>query len=63
LDATAQGAAFAAGLASGYWSNYRDLVEGRAIERVFKPGGQASVAQANYALWKKAVSRAKHWAE
>lgn len=63
LDATAQGAAFAAGLASGYWSDYQALVDGRAIEQVFEPTTQALPAQAGYHFWKKAVSRAKHWAE
>ncbi|MEB3269756.1 MAG: glycerol kinase GlpK [Leptolyngbya sp.] len=63
LDATAQGAAFAAGLASGYWSDYRALVDGRAIDRVFKPGEYADAAQAGYYFWQKAVSRAKDWIE
>jgi glycerol kinase len=63
LDATAQGAAFAAGLASGYWSDYRALVDGREIERVFEPTDQAALTQAGYHFWQKAVSRAKHWAE
>jgi glycerol kinase len=61
LDVTAQGAAFGAGLASGFWEDYRALTEGRQIDRVFEP--QANAARANYATWQKAVSRAKAWAE
>ncbi|MGD1907645.1 MAG: glycerol kinase GlpK [Leptolyngbyaceae cyanobacterium] len=61
LDVTAQGAAFGAGLAAGFWDDYRALADGRPIDRVFEP--QSSAAQANYATWQKAVSRAKAWAE
>ncbi|MEM6521712.1 MAG: glycerol kinase GlpK [Cyanobacteria bacterium P01_C01_bin.70] len=63
LDTTAQGAAFAAGLASGYWQDYRALVNSRGIEKVFEPGEAAAEAQANYAMWKKAVDRSKNWVE
>jgi glycerol kinase len=63
LDATAQGAAFAAGLAVGFWDDYQTLVQSRTIDRVFSPGVNAPQTQANFAIWKKAVDRAKHWAE
>lgn len=62
LDATAQGAAFAAGLAVGFWDSYQDLVASRKVDRVFEPGEGAAQAQANYAIWKRAVERAKAWA-
>jgi glycerol kinase len=63
LDATAQGAAFGAGLASGFWSSYENLIKARKIERVFEPGAGAEQAQENFAYWLKAIERAKHWAE
>ncbi|MBE9117598.1 glycerol kinase GlpK [Lusitaniella coriacea LEGE 07157] len=63
LDATAQGAAFAAGLAVGFWDSYDTLVSNRKIDRVFEPGTGATQAQANFTLWKKAVDRAKNWIE
>jgi glycerol kinase len=63
LDTTAQGAAFAAGLASGYWKDYRALVAARGIERVFEPGNKTPEAQGNYAMWQKAVERSKNWCE
>lgn len=63
LDVTAQGAAFAAGLAVGFWDDYHALVNRRPIDRVFEPGAGATQAQANFATWQKAVERAKHWAE
>ncbi|OKH16015.1 glycerol kinase GlpK [[Limnothrix rosea] IAM M-220] len=61
LDATAQGAAFAAGLAVGFWDSYEKLVGDRQIDRVFTPGNGAAAAQANFATWQKAVERAKDW--
>ncbi|MDJ0743648.1 MAG: glycerol kinase GlpK [Xenococcaceae cyanobacterium MO_167.B27] len=63
LDATAQGAAFGAGLTVGFWDSYQDLVSSRKIDRVFSPGEGASGAQANYSMWKRAVERAKNWIE
>ncbi len=61
LDATAQGAAFAAGLAVGFWDDYHQLVDSRQIDRVFEPSDNAKQAQADFATWQKAVERAKHW--
>ena len=63
LDATAQGAAFGAGLTVGFWDNYQDLVASRGVERIFSPEEGASSAQANYGIWKRAVERAKNWIE
>ncbi|MEL6161173.1 MAG: glycerol kinase GlpK [Cyanobacteria bacterium J06623_5] len=63
LDATAQGSAFAAGLAIGLWSDYATLVSNRKIDRVFKPSENAQQAQASFQTWQKAVERAKHWTE
>ncbi len=63
LDATAQGAAFGAGLSVGFWDNYRALVDNRQIERVFEPGSNSPAAQANFTTWSKAVTRAKNWIE
>jgi len=63
LDVTAQGAAFAAGLAVGFWDDYHALVDSRPIDRVFEPGQGKDQAQENFHMWKKAVGRAKHWVE
>lgn len=63
LDATAQGAAFGAGLTVGFWDNYQALIDNRKIERVFEPGEGQNQARANFAMWSKAVTRAKNWIE
>ncbi len=63
LDATAQGAAFGAGLAVGFWDNYQQLISDRQVDRVFEPGAGQAPAQDNFAMWSKAVARAKNWIE
>ncbi|MFN6464280.1 MAG: glycerol kinase GlpK [Nostoc sp. DedVER02] len=60
-DTTVQGAAFAAGLAVGFWENYEALVQQRRIERVFEPGSNAPLS--NFAIWQKAVKRTLAWEE
>ncbi|NET59988.1 MAG: glycerol kinase GlpK [Symploca sp. SIO2E6] len=61
LDATAQGAAFGAGLAVGFWEDYPQLVAKRQIGKTFEPGEGAAQAQENFTIWQKAVERAKNW--
>ncbi len=61
LDATAQGAAFGAGIAIGFWDDYQKLISDRQIDRVFEPGAGQAQAQGNFAMWSKAVARAKDW--
>ncbi|NEP57818.1 MAG: glycerol kinase GlpK [Symploca sp. SIO2G7] len=63
LDATAQGAAFGAGLAVGFWEDYPQLVAKRQIGKTFQPGESAAKAQENFVIWQKAVERAKNWVE
>ena len=63
LDATAQGAAFGAGLAVGFWDDYHALIANRQIDRIFEPDQGQEQAVANFVIWSKAVKRAKNWIE
>ncbi|MGD1921600.1 MAG: glycerol kinase GlpK, partial [Pleurocapsa sp.] len=63
LDATAQGAAFGAGLAIGFWDDYNKLISDRKVDKVFEPGAGQSQAQGNFTTWSRAVTRAKNWIE
>ncbi|MEN9230086.1 MAG: glycerol kinase GlpK [Thermostichus sp. DG02_5_bins_236] len=63
LDATAQGAAFAAGLAVGFWEDYSALVAARPVDRVFQPDSTSDLAQTCFRTWQEAVARAKQWPE
>ncbi|HEY9851362.1 MAG TPA: glycerol kinase GlpK [Leptolyngbyaceae cyanobacterium] len=62
LDASAQGAAFAAGLAVGFWQDYAEITGSREIDRTFYPGEGVTQARANFTQWQKAVERVKNWA-
>jgi glycerol kinase len=62
-DSTVLGAAFAAGLAAGFWPSYQALIQQRQIDRIFEPGAGATQALNHFVTWQKAVERAKHWAE
>jgi glycerol kinase len=62
LDATAQGAAFGAGLTIGFWTDYQQLVSDRPVE-IINPGIRQAKAQENFAMWTKAVARSKDWIE
>ncbi|ABA24414.1 glycerol kinase [Trichormus variabilis ATCC 29413] len=60
-DTTVQGAAFAAGLAVGFWDSYTALVNQRQIDRIFEPGEGSQNAIYNFATWQKAVKRSLDW--
>ncbi|MEA5565213.1 glycerol kinase GlpK [Anabaena sp. UHCC 0399] len=62
-DTTVLGAAFAAGLAVGFWDSYAELVKQREIDRIFEPGEGRHHATANFATWQKAVKRTLGWEE
>ncbi len=61
LDATAQGAAFGAGLAVGFWSNYRELIAMQTIDRLFEPNLNDDRHREHFIIWQKAVARSKNW--
>ena len=61
LETTAQGAAYLAGLATGFWSNVAEIAQTRAAETVFMPRTDRSRIAHQYARWHDAVERAKGW--
>jgi glycerol kinase len=62
-ETTALGAAFAAGLAVGFWSDRDDLRERWSEDRRWQPQLEESAREREYARWKKAVSRSFDWVE
>jgi glycerol kinase len=62
-ETTALGAAYAAGLAVGFWSEVEDLRENWAKDKEWKPKMDAATRDKDYALWKKAVTRTFDWVE
>lgn len=63
LETTALGAAYAAGLAVGYYSSIEELAENWSIKRTWMPRMDDRVRQSLYRMWKKAVQRSLNWAE
>lgn len=61
-ESTALGAAFLAGLATGFWSNLDELRDRTGIERVFTPDMPEAQRAEHYAGWKRAVERTRDWA-
>lgn len=63
FDTTALGAAYLAGLASGFWKSKAELSESWKQSAVFKPHMDAKVREELYAGWLEAVSRTLKWAD
>jgi glycerol kinase len=61
LETTALGAAYLAGLATGFWRSTSDVVGNWRENRRFKPGIDAERRELMYSGWLKAVERAKSW--
>ena len=62
-ETTALGAAYAAGLATGFWSNLEDLRQNWQIDHTWEPNMDAGAREKQYAMWKKAVTRTFDWVE
>ena len=60
-ETTAMGAAFLAGLATGFWKNMDELKQQWQLDRQFDPMMDANLADKMKAEWADAVNRAKSW--
>jgi glycerol kinase len=63
IETTALGAAYAAGLATGFWSGTDELVRNWAIDKRWTPAMDASRRERLNVVWNKAVSRSLDWVE
>ncbi len=63
IETTALGAAYAAGLAAGYWPSLDDIVENWAANKRWHPAMDRDKSDSLYRLWQKAVTRSLDWAE
>ncbi|MCW2598037.1 MAG: glpK, partial [Jatrophihabitans sp.] len=61
-ETTALGAAYAAGLAVGFWSSTDEIRANWAADREWQPTMDADHRESLYADWTKAVSRTLDWA-
>jgi glycerol kinase len=62
-ETTALGAAYAAGLAVGFWKDFNELRSNWGRDREWKPKMEKSTRVSMYAAWKKAVTRTFDWVE
>ena len=57
------GAAYAAGIAVGFWDGEKDVVENWAEDKRWLPAMEQSKVDRQYRLWKKAVARTLDWVD
>ena len=63
VETTALGAAYAAGIAVGFWSGKQDVVDNWAEDKRWLPSMEPAEVDRQYRLWKKAVSRTLEWVD
>ncbi len=62
-ETTALGAAYAAGLAVGFWKNENELRANWSKDKEWKPSMSSADRARLYAGWKKAVTRTFSWVD
>ena len=60
-ETTALGAAYAAGLAVGYWENISEIKENWTVAKTWIPEMEEPKRDRLYAAWQKAVTRSFDW--
>lgn len=61
IETTALGAAYAAGLAVGFWKNIEDLKENWSKDKEWQPGMDKSTRQKYLTGWQKAIEKSRNW--
>lgn len=62
-ETTALGAAYLAGLATGFWQSKEDIYAHWHLDKRFEPFMPQSIREKKYKGWKKAIGRSKLWAD
>jgi glycerol kinase len=62
-ETTALGAAYAAGLAVGFYQNIDDLRANWSVDHTWQPNLEDKTREEMYRLWKKAVTRSFDWVD
>ncbi|GAA2664638.1 MULTISPECIES: glycerol kinase GlpK [Actinosynnema] len=62
-ETTALGAAYAAGLAVGFWASEDDIRQNWAQDKQWEPAMDDSVREKQYRSWKKAVTKTFDWVD
>ncbi len=62
-ETTALGAAYAAGLSTGYWDSLNDIVNNWAIAKAWEPSMDPAERDRLYRNWGKAIRRSMEWVD
>ncbi len=62
-ETTALGAAYAAGLAVGFWASEDDIRKNWGVDHIWEPAPDDTARTTLYAEWKKAVTRTFDWVD
>ena len=62
-ETTALGAAYAAGIAVGFWQGEQDVIDNWAEDKRWEPQMDEAERERTYRLWKKAVTRTFDWVD
>ncbi len=60
-EATALGAAYLAGLATGVWESTEEIEANRQVDKIFVPSMPEEERNQIYSNWKRAVERSRNW--
>ena len=63
IETTSLGAAYLAGLATGFWKSKGDVIQNWQIDRVFEPHMDETERKEKLKGWEKAVDRVRDWAK
>jgi glycerol kinase len=63
IETTALGSAYAAGLATGFWTGTDELVRNWSVDKRWTPAMEANRRERLNAEWNKAVARSLDWAQ
>ncbi|MGO1509698.1 MAG: glycerol kinase GlpK [Actinomycetaceae bacterium] len=62
-ETTALGAAYAAGIAVGFWKSEQDVIDNWAEDKRWTPNLDEAERERTYRLWKKAVTKSFDWVD
>ncbi|GAA4418534.1 glycerol kinase GlpK [Georgenia halophila] len=62
-ETTALGAAYAAGIAVGYWNGEQDVIDNWVEDKRWEPQMEEEERERIYRLWKKAVTKTFEWVD
>lgn len=61
IETTSLGAAYLAGLATGFWKDREDVLSNSQVDRIFHPVMEEADRKEKIRKWRKAVERSKGW--